>query len=285
MKSLLTTSFIQTIRLYYKIHINTYHLYNFKIHSNISVYFYLLKIKKTSQMKTKITLLINLMFVAFTFAQQGINYKAIIKDGSGNVVANDLILVQFTILQDVTTVYQETHSPTTDANGMVILNIGTGTPISGVFTDIDWAADDHFLNVQINTGVGLIDLGTTQFMAVPYALSAGNAATEINELSDGFTDSNNNLGLGKQALIANTTGFDNVANGYQSLYSNTTGNSNTANGHQALYSNTTGNYNVANGTIALGFNTTGNKNIAIGYGASIVTHIWINSALFDNVPI
>jgi len=25
--------------------------------------------------------------------------------------------------------------------------------------------------------------------------------------------------------------------------------------------------------------------IAIGYGASIVTHIWINSALFDNVPI
>lgn len=79
-----------------------------------------------------------------TFAQQGINYKAIVKDGSGNVVANDLIQVQFTILQGATSVYQETHSPTTDANGIVILNIGEGTPISGTFNAIDWSADDHF---------------------------------------------------------------------------------------------------------------------------------------------
>ena len=30
-------------------------------------------------------------------AQQGINYKAIVKDGTGNVVTNDLIAVQFII--------------------------------------------------------------------------------------------------------------------------------------------------------------------------------------------
>ncbi len=110
-----------------------------------------------------------------TFAQQGINYKAIVKDGSGNVVANDLIQVQFTILQGATSVYQETHSPTTDANGIVVLNIGEGTPISGTFNAIDWSADDHYLNVQINTGGGLTDMGTTQFMAVPYAIHAKTA--------------------------------------------------------------------------------------------------------------
>uniref|UniRef100_UPI0040494022 Lcl C-terminal domain-containing protein n=1 Tax=Gelidibacter sp. TaxID=2018083 RepID=UPI0040494022 len=112
------------------------------------------------------------LLLGTTFAQQGINYKAIVKDGSGNVVANDLIQVQFTILQGATSIYQETHSPTTDANGIVILNIGEGIPISGTFSTIDWSADDHYLNVQINTGGGLTDMGTTQFMAVPYAMHA-----------------------------------------------------------------------------------------------------------------
>ncbi|WP_370100925.1 Lcl domain-containing protein [Xanthomarina gelatinilytica] len=125
-------------------------------------------------MKTILQIMVLFLFGS-TFAQQGINYKAIVKDGSGNVVANDLIQVQFTILQGATSVYQETHSPTTDANGIVIINIGEGIPISGTFSTIDWSADDHYLNVQINTGGGLTDMGTTQFMAVPYAMHAQTA--------------------------------------------------------------------------------------------------------------
>ena len=85
-------------------------------------------------------LFISLCFITITsYAQQGINYKALVKDGSGNVVANDLIQVQFSILQGVaqTNVYQETHTPTTDANGLIIVNIGEGTT-SDVFADIDW---------------------------------------------------------------------------------------------------------------------------------------------------
>ena len=108
------------------------------------------------------------------FAQNGINYKALIKDGSGNVVANQSITIQLSILVGAaeTLVYQETHTPTTDTNGIAIVNIGEGTPDSGDFNTIDWGSDTHFLNVQINTGDGLTDLGTTQFMAVPYALNA-----------------------------------------------------------------------------------------------------------------
>ena len=125
-------------------------------------------------MKTILHIMVFFLFGTI-FAQQGINYKAIVKDGSGNVVANDLIQVQFTILQGATSVYQETHSPTTDANGIVIISIGEGIPISGTFSTIDWSADDHYLNVQINTGGGLTDMGTTQFMAVPYAIHAKTA--------------------------------------------------------------------------------------------------------------
>jgi hypothetical protein len=91
---------------------------------------------------------------------------------------------------------------------------------------------------------------------------------------------NLNVGVGYQALRANTTGANNTAHGYQALYSNTvgdqtavgfqalysntTGLNNVATGVQALYSNTTGSYNVATGTLALRYNTTGSNNTAVG---------------------
>ena len=109
-------------------------------------------------------------------AQQGINYKAVIKDDVGNVIAMDVIPVQFTILDGTDTVYEEAHTPTTDSNGIVILNIGEGIPIGGGdFSTIDWTSNNHFLNVQINTGGGLQDMGTTAFKTVPYALRAKTA--------------------------------------------------------------------------------------------------------------
>jgi len=128
-------------------------------------------------MITRFTFVLAFLITSISFAQQGINYKALIKDSSGNVVANDLIAIQFQILQGeaMTNVYQETHAPTTDANGIVIVNIGEGAIGSGVYADIDWGADDHYLNVQIDTGGGLTDMGTTQFKTVPYALHAKTA--------------------------------------------------------------------------------------------------------------
>ncbi|GAB1858306.1 hypothetical protein MHTCC0001_31430 [Flavobacteriaceae bacterium MHTCC 0001] len=106
-----------------------------------------------------------------SFSQTGINYKAIIKDNTGVIVSSRPVTLQFIIYQgDALTnnVYKETHTVNTDANGLVILTIGNGIS-TNTFADIDWGADNHFLNVQVNTGNGLVDLGTTQFMAAPYA--------------------------------------------------------------------------------------------------------------------
>ncbi len=118
---------------------------------------------------------------------QSINYKAIIRDNTGAILANDIIVIQFTILESTTIVYSESHTPTTDANGLIILNIGEGTILNGNYTTIDWGADTHFLNVQINTGEGLVDMGTTQFLAVPYALNALTAenVNGLRELDEG----------------------------------------------------------------------------------------------------
>ena len=111
------------------------------------------------------------LFTTTIFAQQGINYKALITD-NGSAMANQSVTIQFTILQNGTTnVYQEEHTTTTDANGIAIVNIGEGTQILGVFNDVDWRKE-QFLKVEINTGSGFEDFGTTAFKAVPHAKSA-----------------------------------------------------------------------------------------------------------------
>ncbi|MBT8267645.1 MAG: hypothetical protein KJN59_00345, partial [Bacteroidia bacterium] len=69
-----------------------------------------------------LSLVLSMLMAISLSAQQGINYKALIKDGSGNVVANQTVTIQFTIYKgdDFTKIkLKETHAPTTDANGIV----------------------------------------------------------------------------------------------------------------------------------------------------------------------
>ena len=80
-----------------------------------------------------------------------------------------------------TTVYQETFSPTTNAYGLVNLEIGSGTVVSGDFTTIDWSAGPYFIEtaVDVTGGTSYAVMGTSQLMSVPYALYAktsGNGA-------------------------------------------------------------------------------------------------------------
>jgi len=54
------------------------------------------------------------------------------------------------------------------------VNVGMGTVVSGTFSGINWGKNSKFLQVELNTtgGTTYTDLGTTQMMSVPYALSA-----------------------------------------------------------------------------------------------------------------
>ncbi len=247
--------------------------------------------KNFKRFLTVLTLIISSNIVA----QQGINYKALVKDGGGNVIANQTIAVQFQVLQGsgLTNVYQETHSPTTNSNGIVIINIGQGVVDSGVFNDIDWGSDDHFLNAQINTGSGFVDMGTTQFMAVPYALSTVNSVTEINELRDGMAPHNGsslflgeqsgindagdpnsrNVGVGPFALRDNTEGVLNTALGFGVLGFTTTGSGNSAFGYLSQSNSPLGSSNASFGSHTLFFNYTGNENTAIGNGSMVNNEI------------
>lgn len=133
-------------------------------------------------MRKKILLLF-IGFITLTMSAQSpesFTYQSVVRDGSGNVIANQSIGIQINILQTSsvgTVVYGETFSKTSNDFGLVNLAIGTGTVTSGVFADIDWSAGPYFIEVAIDVtgGTSYTVMGTSQLLSVPYALYAKNS--------------------------------------------------------------------------------------------------------------
>lgn len=118
-----------------------------------------------------------------TFAQvpQAINYQAVARDASNNLLVNKNIGMRISILSGSTTgtnVYSETHVATTNASGIFNIEIGRGNIVSGNLPNIQWYAQPHFAKIEIdaNGGTNYQLVGTSQFLSVPYALFAENTA-------------------------------------------------------------------------------------------------------------
>ena len=127
------------------------------------------------------------VFCSFLLNSQNntINYKALVKDNSGNPLVSQSIDIRFTIFSDASQIYQETHTVSTDANGIAIVNIGAGST-SDTFSDIDWNIGTTSLKTEIDSGSGFVDLGTTEFKSVPYALNSGNITRVVENGNIGF---------------------------------------------------------------------------------------------------
>jgi uncharacterized protein (TIGR02145 family) len=83
-------------------------------------------------------------------------------------------------------VYVETHSKTSNVNGLLTLEVGTGTVTTGTFATIDWAQGPYFLKTEmdVNGGSNYTITGVTEFVSVPYAKMADNA-NSVKTLSNG----------------------------------------------------------------------------------------------------
>ena len=127
-------------------------------------------------------LFVLLFAVQSLFAQipQGFNYQATVRNQTGELLTNEYVGFKFHILQgssDATPTYSESHNISTDDLGVVHLSIGSGNAEAGAFNQIDWSLGDYHMGIEINTGDGFIDMGTTQLMSVPFALYALNSGT------------------------------------------------------------------------------------------------------------
>jgi len=113
---------------------------------------------------------------AFGQAPEKMSYQAVVRDASNAIVENQAVGMQISILQGSTTgspVYVETQTPSTNANGLVSLEIGTGTTTDN-FSTIDWTNGPYFIKTETDPtgGVSYTIIGTSQLMSVPYALYA-----------------------------------------------------------------------------------------------------------------
>ena len=71
-------------------------------------------------------------------------------------------------------VYEETHTTTSNANGLVTLEIGGGTVVSGTMATINWANGPYFIKTETDPsgGTNYTITGISQLLSTPYALYA-----------------------------------------------------------------------------------------------------------------
>lgn len=134
----------------------------------------------------KLTILLTALFMALILQAQSpekISYQAIIRNTKGELVINQAIGMKISIYFYNKTVpvisYAETQTPTTDENGLVSIEIGTGKVVTGIFADINWAARPYYLKTEIDPGgkTSYSITSDTQILSVPYALHAKTATT------------------------------------------------------------------------------------------------------------
>ena len=133
-------------------------------------------------MRKFFTLLATVLFAATVWAQspQKMSYQAVIRDAGNILVTNHAIGMKISILQTTSTgtaVYVETQTATTNVNGLVTIQIGGGTPVTGTFAAIDWSAGPYFIKTETDPagGTAYSITGASQLLSVPYALYANRA--------------------------------------------------------------------------------------------------------------
>ncbi len=107
---------------------------------------------KTKLYKLKavfIIAIINLLIITSMFAQspEKMSYQAVIRNNSNALVLYTQIGMQISILQGSVTgtvVYSEIQTPTTNANGLVSIEIGGGAG----FNTIDWSNGPYFIKTE-----------------------------------------------------------------------------------------------------------------------------------------
>ena len=148
-------------------------------------------------------------------APEKMSYQAVIRNSSDVLVTNTQIGMEINIHQGSasgTVVYTQTQTPTTNANGLVSIEIGGGEG----FNTIDWSAGPYFIETKTDPtgGTNYTITGTSQLLSVPYSLHAKSAET----VSGGITESQiSDLGLYIETetdpTVAANFDFTDAANG------------------------------------------------------------------------
>ncbi|MDD5695848.1 MAG: FISUMP domain-containing protein [Bacteroidales bacterium] len=251
------------------------------------------------------SLLSPLSFLLSAQVPHSFSYQAVVRGSNGDPVAyqNTSFRISLLLGSDTGPVsYQETHLQTTNFFGLVNLEIGNGTAVSGIMDTLSWGSKSYYIKIEADTagGSNFVALGTTQLLAVPYALHAEDAAAssgirdrdgdtkiEAEENPDEdiirfYTGGQEQLRIMDKRLEIlnpdrnifvgessgeNNTGVDNVFLGHLAGKNNTTGGENVFIGDSSGTANAEGTNNTFVGAWSGTGNTTGVCNAFFGTDA------------------
>jgi len=163
-------------------------------------------------MKISILLVFILMtFFSFSQSPLGINYQAVLRNSTGALVTNTTVGYKLEIRKTSATgqiVYSERHTPLSNAQALVNIIIGGGTPIQGTFSSINWGIGPFFLvsSIDFTGGTNYQNFGSQQLMSVPYALYANTAGAAINKWHYGTSVPISTLGTAGDYYLQTSTG-------------------------------------------------------------------------------
>jgi len=146
---------------------------------------------KTSRKFFQLSLsLVLLVFLAasdlFAQPQPGFSYQAVARDNNGSPLAEQALTLKISIHAGTPTgdiTWQESQDVETNAFGLFSVIVGgpegydqAGSASS--FAEIDWSAEQYFMNIGVKRDADFIDMGTAPLQMVPvaqYAATAKNA--------------------------------------------------------------------------------------------------------------
>ncbi len=144
-------------------------------------------------MKNLYAILFIFLFTLISFAQtpELMSYQALVRNADGDLIQNTTVGVRISILQNSdtgTAVYTESHTISTNENGLVTLSIGSGSTTDD-FSSIDWGNGTYYIKSETDPagGANYTIAGTSQLLSVPYALyakSTEGVATDQNGVSN-----------------------------------------------------------------------------------------------------
>jgi len=180
-------------------------------------------------MKNIVTILTAMLLTTTVWAQspEKMTYQSVIRDANDQLITNQEMGMQISILQgsaDGTAVYVETHSTSSNVNGLVTVEIGTGTT-SDDFSVIDWSIGPYFVKIETDPkaagGTEYTITGTSQLLSVPYALHANTTDSLVGGVSIRETDPVFDASIAKGISSTDTTLWNNKSEfdgDFSSLY-------------------------------------------------------------------
>ena len=107
------------------------------------------------------------------------SYQAVIRNSNDSLLISTPLGMRISLVQGTPTgivVFSETQTATTNANGLVSIQIGMGTAVSGTFAGINWAAGPYYVKTEtdLSGGTNYTITSSNEILSVPYALFSAN---------------------------------------------------------------------------------------------------------------